>query len=133
MFLLSNLMKINWKTLFNIMLNLLIKFPKYLLKHISVLTNYPQHFPLDLLNAIITNHTWYINFLVPRTAAMRPMLDIPRTLHTRCKQHRYSSSSIYSHYFIDNRMSPPTPPPPAPATTLIEKFKIIYASRHWVN
>ena len=97
-------------------------------EHIFFLTNYPQHFPLDPLNTIITNHTWYINFLVPRTAVMRPMLDIPRTLSSQlCKQHCYSSSSIFTHYFIGHRMSPP------PATTLIENFKIIYASPELIN
>ena len=139
MFHLSNLMKINWKASFNFILNLLFKIPKYLLKNISVLTNNRQHFPLDPLNEIITNHTWYINFPVQRTAVMRPMLDIPRTpLLTRCKLHRYSSNSIYSHYFIDQSMSPPappaqTPPPPPPTTTSIENFKIIYVYPELIN
>ena len=48
-------------------------------------------------------------------------------LLTRCKQHRYSSSSIYSHYFINHSMSPP------PAITLIENFKIIYESPELIN
>ena len=49
------------------------------------------------------------------------------SLLTRCKQHRYSSSSIYSHYFIDHNMSPPT------SDRLIDHFTIIYSSAEVMN
>ena len=82
------------------MLNLLIKISKYLLRHISVLTNYPQHFPLDPLNATTTNHTWYINFLEPWTAVMRPMLDIPRTLSSQGVSSTAIGQAVYIHIVL---------------------------------
>ena len=73
--------------------------------------------------SIMITHTGYINFLLPRTALMRPMLDIPQTVSSQGarKKHRYSSSSIYSH-FIDHNLSPP------PDTTLFENFTLICTS-----
>ena len=44
------------------------------------------------------------------------------SLMTRCKQHRYSSSSIHTHFFIDHHETPPA------ASTFINSFEIIYNS-----
>jgi hypothetical protein len=44
------------------------------------------------------------------------------TLLKRCKQHRYSSSSINSHYSYDHHMNVP------PFDTLINNFSILYSS-----
>jgi Txe/YoeB family toxin of Txe-Axe toxin-antitoxin module len=49
------------------------------------------------------------------------------TLLTRCKQHRYQSSSIYSHYSFDHSMRPPD------ADTLINNFKILYSFSNLID
>ena len=46
---------------------------------------------------------------------------------TRCKQHRYSSSSVYNHYSIDHHMNPPS------ADILIKNFSILYSSPQLPN
>ena len=52
------------------------------------------------LNAIIINHTWYINFLVPRTAVMRPLLDIPRTLSSQGVTSTAIAQAVYIHIIL---------------------------------
>ena len=60
----------------------------------------------------------YVGYTVPRTLSSQGVTStaIAQTVYT-----------IYSHYFIDHSMSSP------PATTLIENFKIIYASPELIN
>jgi len=46
---------------------------------------------------------------------------------TRCKQHRYSSSSIHTHFHIDHQETPPQ------GTSLIDSFKILYSSNNLID
>ena len=49
------------------------------------------------------------------------------TLLTRCKQHRYSSSSIKTHFSYDHLINPPA------ANILINNFEILYSSNNVNN
>jgi len=49
------------------------------------------------------------------------------TIMTRCKQHRYSSSSIHTHFQIDHHETPPA------ADSLINSFSIIYNSNNLID
>ena len=46
------------------------------------------------------NQLWYINFLVLRTAVMRPMLDIPRTLSSQGVSNTAIAQAIYIHIIL---------------------------------
>ena len=49
------------------------------------------------------------------------------TLLNRCKNHRYSQSSIYKHFAFDHNMSPPI------ISDLIKNFKILYSDNNDIN
>ena len=59
---------------------------------------------------------------------MRPMLDIPRTLSSQGVSSTAIAQAVYIHIIL---LTIACPPPPA--TTLIENFKIIYASPELIN